>query len=122
MLAAGIYGLVKILAKGERAHAFKAIAQGVLTPLGISFGLFVAFTAAQVWADNQRANAAVDRRDVRIQFEHASPFFSCLADVGLVISAQPIFDTARQPIRTMLAITSSLPHLETAAARSDCFN
>ena len=33
----------------------------MLTPLGIIFGLFVAFTAAQVWADNERANAAVDR-------------------------------------------------------------
>jgi hypothetical protein len=61
LLAAGIYGLVKFLAKGERAHAFKVIAPGMLTPLGIIFGLFVAFTAAQVWADNQRANAAVDR-------------------------------------------------------------
>ena len=61
LLAAGLYWLVKILAKGERAHAFKAIAPGMLTPLGIIFGLFVAFTASQVWADNQRANAAVDR-------------------------------------------------------------
>src|SRR3974377_1219752 len=61
LLAAGIYGLVKILAKGERAPRFKAIAPGMLTPLGIIFGLFVAFTASQVWADNQRANAAVDR-------------------------------------------------------------
>jgi hypothetical protein len=33
----------------------------MLPPLGILFGLFVAFTAAQVWNDNDRANAAVDR-------------------------------------------------------------
>jgi hypothetical protein len=32
----------------------------MLPPLGIIFGLFVAFTAAQVWIDNERANAAVD--------------------------------------------------------------
>ena len=61
LLAAGIYGLVTILAKGERASAFKVISPGMLPPLGIIFGLFVAFTAAQVWSDNERANAAVDR-------------------------------------------------------------
>ncbi|MGB6444557.1 MAG: hypothetical protein WBE14_09975 [Xanthobacteraceae bacterium] len=61
MLAAGIYGLITALAKGERARAFKAISPGMLPPLGIIFGLFVAFTAAQVWSDNERANAAVDR-------------------------------------------------------------
>jgi hypothetical protein len=33
----------------------------MLPPLGIIFGLFVAFTAAQVWSDNERANVAVDR-------------------------------------------------------------
>jgi hypothetical protein len=29
--------------------------------LGIIFGLFVAFTAAQVWNDNDRGSAAVSR-------------------------------------------------------------
>jgi len=33
----------------------------MLPPLGILFGLFVAFTAAQVWGDNDRASTAVDR-------------------------------------------------------------
>src|SRR5258705_10399492 len=33
----------------------------MLPPLGIIFGLFVAFAAAQVWNDNERANAAVNR-------------------------------------------------------------
>src|SRR5258708_36033047 len=33
----------------------------MLAPLGIIFGLFVAFTAAQVWSDNDRAGAAVSR-------------------------------------------------------------
>ncbi|MGB8894079.1 MAG: hypothetical protein WCD13_07180 [Pseudolabrys sp.] len=61
LLAAGIYGLVTILAKGERTPAFKVISPGMLPPLGIIFGLFVAFTAAQVWSDNERANATVDR-------------------------------------------------------------
>jgi hypothetical protein len=33
----------------------------MLPPLGIIFSLFVAFTAVQVWNDNDRANAAVNR-------------------------------------------------------------
>jgi hypothetical protein len=33
----------------------------MLPSLGIIFGLFVAFTAAQVWADNDRASAAISR-------------------------------------------------------------
>jgi Protein of unknown function (DUF4239) len=33
----------------------------MLPPMGIIFGLFVAFTAAQVWNDNDRADAAVNR-------------------------------------------------------------
>jgi hypothetical protein len=49
------------LAVGERLRAFKAVSPGMLPPLGIIFGLFVAFTAAQVWNDNERANAAVNR-------------------------------------------------------------
>ena len=61
LLAAGIYALVSALAKGEQARTFKAVSPGLLSPLGIMFGLFVAFTAAQVWGDNERANAAVDR-------------------------------------------------------------
>jgi hypothetical protein len=48
------------LAKGERARAFKAVSPGLLSPLAIIFGLFVAFTAAQVWSDSDRANAAID--------------------------------------------------------------
>ena len=61
LLAAGICGLVTALAEGERARAFKANSPGMLPTLGIIFGLFVAFTAAQVWNDNERANTVVDR-------------------------------------------------------------
>jgi uncharacterized protein DUF4239 len=59
LIAAGIYAVVAVLAVGERARAFKAVSPGMLPPLGIIFGLFVAFTAAQVWSDNDRASAAV---------------------------------------------------------------
>jgi hypothetical protein len=61
LVAAASYGLVMALAVGERARSFKAMSAGMLPPLGIIFGLFVAFTAAQVWQDNERANTAVDR-------------------------------------------------------------
>jgi len=44
-----IYWFVIALAVGERARAFKAISSGILPPLGIIFGLFVAFIASQVW-------------------------------------------------------------------------
>jgi hypothetical protein len=60
-LAVLIYVLVAVFAVGERARSFKAVSPGMLPPLGIIFGLFVAFTAAQVWSDNDRASAAVDR-------------------------------------------------------------
>ena len=41
----GLYGKMpsRALAKGERGRAFKAISPGMLPPLGIIFGLFVAF-------------------------------------------------------------------------------
>jgi hypothetical protein len=61
LVAASIYAVVAVLAVGERARSFKAISPGMLPPLCILFGLFVAFTAAQVWNDNDRANAAVNR-------------------------------------------------------------
>ena len=61
LVAAAIYAIVTVLAVAERARSFKAISAGMLPPLGIIFGLFVAFTAAQVWTDNERANTAVNR-------------------------------------------------------------
>ena len=61
LVTAAIYAVVMTLAVGERARAFKAISAGMLPPLGILFGLFVAFTAGQVWGDNDRATTAVTR-------------------------------------------------------------
>src|SRR5216684_7753701 len=61
LLAAAIFAAVAALATGERAKSFQAISPGMLPVLGIIFGLFVAFTAAQVWSDNDRASAAVSR-------------------------------------------------------------
>jgi hypothetical protein len=61
LLAIVIFVAVSALATGERAKSFQAISPGMLPVLGIIFGLFVAFTAAQVWSDNDRASAAVSR-------------------------------------------------------------
>jgi hypothetical protein len=61
LLAVTVFAAVATLATGERAKSFKAISPGMLPVLGIIFGLFVAFTAAQVWNDNDRASAAVSR-------------------------------------------------------------
>ena len=61
LLAAIILVAVTALATGERAKSFKAVSPGMLPVLGILFGLFVAFTAAQVWADNDHAGASVSR-------------------------------------------------------------
>jgi hypothetical protein len=61
LVAAIIYIVVNVVAVGERARDFKTVSPGLLAPLGILFGLFVAFTAAQVWSDIDHANAAVNR-------------------------------------------------------------
>ena len=61
LVTAGISWAVLALATGERLRAFKGISPGMLPPLGILFGLMVAFIAAQVWGDLDRASAAVNR-------------------------------------------------------------
>ena len=57
----GVYALVMGFARGERARVFKAMSPGMLPPLGIIFGLFVAFLAAEVWRDHDEAQTAVTR-------------------------------------------------------------
>jgi len=61
LVALTIYAVIRVNANGERARSFKAVSPGMLPPLGIIFGLFVGFTAAQVWSDNDRAGTAVSR-------------------------------------------------------------
>jgi hypothetical protein len=61
LVTVAIYLTVMALARGEWARAFKAVSPGMLPPLGILFGLFVAFTATQVWTDDERASAAINR-------------------------------------------------------------
>jgi len=61
LIAAVIYFIVVVLATGERVRVLKNVTPGLLSPLGTLFGLFVAFTALQVWSDNNQAKATVDR-------------------------------------------------------------
>lgn len=56
-----IYAVVKLLAVGERAKAFKSISAGMLPPLGVVYGLLVTIIASQVWTDIEKANTAVYR-------------------------------------------------------------
>jgi hypothetical protein len=57
----GIFAIIMTLAKGERMRVFKSVSLSLLPPLGIIFGLLVAFSAVQVWNDIDRAKVAVDR-------------------------------------------------------------
>src|SRR5258708_3455600 len=61
ILTGAIYAAVMGLAADGRGRSFKAVSPGLLPPLGIMFALFVAFTASQVWSDNERAQVAVNR-------------------------------------------------------------
>src|SRR5215468_10846063 len=61
LITGAIYTTVIRLTAGGRGRSFKAVSPGLLPPLGIIFGLFVAFTAAQVWNDTERAQNAVNR-------------------------------------------------------------
>lgn len=57
----GVFAIVMGLATDDRVRRFKGVSAGMLPPLGIIFGLFVAFLAAQVWNDIDRAKTAVNR-------------------------------------------------------------
>jgi hypothetical protein len=56
-----LYRIIVRLASGERLKGFKGVSPGMLPPLGIIFGLLVAFLASQAWGDVERAHTAVNR-------------------------------------------------------------
>jgi len=60
VVGAVIHVVTGWLAAGRYGRALKAISPGLLSPIGIIFGLFIAFTAAQVWNDTARADLAVE--------------------------------------------------------------
>src|SRR6476469_9114516 len=59
LIAGSIGFVVATLAVNERAKGFKAVSPGILPPLGILFALLVGFIAVEVWANYDRAKAAV---------------------------------------------------------------
>lgn len=60
LVTAAIFAATFWFARGERTRTFKGVSPGMLPPLGIIFGLFVAFVASQVWSDTDRARTAVN--------------------------------------------------------------
>ncbi|SAK79937.1 hypothetical protein AWB80_04979 [Caballeronia pedi] len=60
LAGAVIHVITGWLAAGRHGASYKAISPGLLSPIGVIFGLFIAFTAAQVWNDTSRADAAID--------------------------------------------------------------
>jgi len=61
LVAGGILVIVMALAKGEWSRVFKQVSVGLLSPLGIIFGLMVVFSVGEVWSNIDRAKLAVDR-------------------------------------------------------------
>jgi hypothetical protein len=61
LVAGGIFAVIMALAKGERSRVFKQVSVGLLSPLGIIFGLMVVFSVGEVWSNIDRAKLAVDR-------------------------------------------------------------
>jgi uncharacterized MnhB-related membrane protein len=60
VVGAAIHVVTCWLAAGRYGQSFMAISPGLLSPIGVIFGLFIAFTAAQVWNDTEHASAAID--------------------------------------------------------------
>jgi hypothetical protein len=59
VVGAAIHIVAGWLFAGPHRRAW-VLSPGLLSPIGVIFGLLVAFTAAQVWDDTQRAHIAVD--------------------------------------------------------------
>lgn len=60
LVTAAIYWIVIGLATEDRVRTFKGVSPGLLPPLGIIFGLLVAFIAAPVWGNLDRADTVVN--------------------------------------------------------------
>lgn len=76
------------LAASRHRRALMAVSPGLLSPIGVIFGLLIAFTAAQVWNDTERANAAVDAEA------------SALRSVVVLSAALP--EAAQAPLRALV--------------------
>jgi hypothetical protein len=61
LMAAIVFLTVSALGRRPAGAALRGFSAGMLSPLGVIFGLLVAFIAAQVWGDVEHARVAVDR-------------------------------------------------------------
>lgn len=59
LVAACVFLVVTRLAATEWGRAFKAVSPGMLSPLGILFGLLIGFIAVEVWNNFDKAKSAV---------------------------------------------------------------
>ena len=59
--AAVLYAIALALGRSERGRKAHAMSPGLLSPLGVVFGLLVVFTGAQVWGDMDRARSSVNQ-------------------------------------------------------------
>jgi hypothetical protein len=87
LIAACVYLAVVRLAVGDRARAFKAFSPGMLSPLGIIFGLLVGFVAVQVWNDFDKAKLAVATEASAVR--------------AVVLFAETLPDEQRMQLRTL---------------------
>jgi hypothetical protein len=71
VLAAMLFCLAAILSRRAVAEELKSVAPVTLTPLGVILGLLIAFLAARVWTNLDRAGEYVgQRRSERNHFAH----------------------------------------------------
>ena len=56
-VAALIFGILRILSKYRMARDLEAITPAMVTPIGVIGGLLIAFLAARVWSNLDRANS-----------------------------------------------------------------
>jgi hypothetical protein len=61
LMSAIVFLIVTTLARRPIGNSLRGFSAGMLSPLGVIFGLLVAFIAAQVWNDVEHARVAVDR-------------------------------------------------------------
>jgi hypothetical protein len=58
-VAALIFGILRVLSKYRVARDLEAITPAMVTPIGVIGGLLIAFLAARVWSNLDRANSYV---------------------------------------------------------------
>jgi len=58
---AALHSMARALLRTESGREARTVTPALLSPLGVTFGLLIVFTGAQVWGDVDRATAAVNQ-------------------------------------------------------------